>query len=202
MENLTTPRLTIRSFVADDLHAVVALQDACFGPAPREERRAWLERTITNEAQLAVLCQPPYGDRAVVLRDSVASVEHVIGSVGLVPSFGPFEVLPWFRARLDPAQSSPTNSPSAFTTEMGLFWAIAPSYRQHGYATEAAAALAHHAFTTMNVHRLVATTEQDNHASIGVMKKLGMTVEHYEHADPAWFQTVGILEQARQSVRD
>ena len=179
MRPLETPRLIVREFTADDLDAVVALHDACFGPAPRDVRRAWLDWTTLNYAALAQLHQPPYGDYAVVLKSNA----EVIGAVGFVPSFGPFEKLPSFGG----------NPAARFTPEMGLFWAIAPPHQRQGYATEAAAAMARFALGDLNVARLVATTEHDNAASIAVMRKLGMTIERNPGADPAWFQTIGIL---------
>jgi hypothetical protein len=49
-----------------------------------------LRWSVLNEAQLARLYQPPYGDRAVVLKSS----QELIGACGFVPSFGPFGQLP------------------------------------------------------------------------------------------------------------
>lgn len=191
-----TPRLSIRPFAVADADSAARLLDACFGPAPRAERAAWLEWTVQNYAALARLHQPPYGDYAVTLRggasrhadaDTGAGAGEVVGAVGLVPSFGPFERLPSFRARLRGAPSD------FYRPEMGLFWATAPARRGNGYATEAAAALAAAAFGRLRVDRLVATTEHDNGASIAVMRKIGMTVERNPDPDPPWFQTVGVL---------
>jgi RimJ/RimL family protein N-acetyltransferase len=183
MRQITTARLVVREFEAADAEAVARLLDDCFGPARRLEREVWLEWTVRNYRALERLGQPPYGDYAVALRDG----GDVIGSVGLVPSFGPFDTLPTFSARL---RTKPTGR---LTPEMGLFWAVASLHRGAGYATEAAAALASFAFKELNVDRLVATTEHDNDASIRVMRRLGMTVERNPCPEPAWFQTVGIL---------
>jgi len=76
---------------------------------------------------------------------------------------------------------------------MGLFWAIDPEHQRHGYAAEAAQALIDFAFQQLRVKRLIATTEHDNAASIGVMRKLGMRVEKNPFPDPPWLQVVGIL---------
>jgi RimJ/RimL family protein N-acetyltransferase len=185
MRPLETDRLRIREFTRDgtDLDAIVSIHDACFGPAPREEREAWLDWTVRNYLALARLHQPPYGDSAVALKSS----DEVIGAVGLVPSFGPFEKLSGlgFPRRGKPAMR--------FTPELGLFWAIAPAHQRHGYATEAARAMVRFAFDELNIARLVATTEHDNAASIAVMRKLGMTIERNPDPEPAWFQTIGVL---------
>src|SRR5689334_14979863 len=95
MRSLDTDRLTIRRFVESDLNAITRLHDECFGVEPRAQRAAWLEWTVRNYDLLAILRQPPYGDYAVTLHRGA-----VIGAVGLVPSFAPFDRLPWFRARL------------------------------------------------------------------------------------------------------
>jgi RimJ/RimL family protein N-acetyltransferase len=181
--SIETPRLRVRPFVEADLDAVVALRDDCFGPASRADRLAWFGWAVRNYRALADLRQPPYGDYAVTRRADGT----LVGSVGLVPSFGPFGKLPWFRTRrLD----GPTN---LFTPEMGLFWAVGSGHRRQGYAAEAAAALAAYAFDALRVDRLVATTEHANAASIAVMRRLGMTVETNPDAGPHWFQTVGVL---------
>jgi RimJ/RimL family protein N-acetyltransferase len=181
---LETERLTIRPFALDDLDAIHAILNEAFGEVPRAERQEWLEWLVRNYTALARLYQPPYGDRAVVLQATGA----VIGAVGLVPSFGPFERLPALRAH----SSEP--STGLFSPEVGLFWVVAAAYRGHGYATEAARALVEFAFAHLNLKRIVAMTEEDNTASIAVMQRLGMTVQRPSDPAPEWFQVVGILD--------
>jgi len=75
---LETERLIIRPFSMDDLDAVYQLLDvdvsmADFGSEggmTREERQQWLQWTVLNYAALNRLNQPPYGDRAVVLKQA------------------------------------------------------------------------------------------------------------------------------------
>ncbi|NJM40936.1 MAG: GNAT family N-acetyltransferase, partial [Anaerolineae bacterium] len=129
---------------------------------------------------LSNLMQPPYGDRAIVLR----ATGELIGGVGLVPCLSPFDQLPSFGGR-----------PNALhTAEMGLFWAIDPAHQAKGYATEAARALIDFVFREEKLKRIVATTEYDNFASQAVMTKLGMRLERNPFPEPPWFQVVGILE--------
>jgi len=45
----------------------------------------------------------------------------------------------------------------------------------------------------LHLARVVATTERENVASIGVMRRLGMRVEENLQPEPAWFQVVGVL---------
>ena len=183
MRAIQTARLEIRRFVEADLALAARLLDECFGADSLDARREWLRWTVQNYLALERLKQPPYGDYAVSLRDG----GELVGSVGLVQSFGPFETLPSLAGRLNDTPAG------RFTAEMGLFWAVAAKHRRKGYASEAARALAGFAFDELTVDRLVATTEHSNAASIAVMRRLGMRVERNPLAEPAWFQTVGVL---------
>ena len=187
---LETSRLIIRAFQPDDLHAIHRILDLTFGDGSKisnehalNERREWLEWSRLSAEWLPKMFQPPYGDRAVVLKRT----DEVIGAAGFVPCFDVFEQIPGLgRGGL----------PSAYrVAEVGLFWAIDPDQQRQGYATEAAQALIDFAFQQLRVKRLIATTEHDNAASIGVMRKLGMRIERNPFSDPPWLQVVGILEQ-------
>jgi [ribosomal protein S5]-alanine N-acetyltransferase len=184
MPVLETDRLSIRPFQSSDLEAIHTISNQAFGEISLEARRDWLEWTIANERNLANLYQPPYGDRAIILKVDGT----LLGSVGLVPCLGPFGLLPYFQSR----NKLPAKRFS--TPEMGLFWALGSSYRGEGYATEAARALTDYAFQHLGLLRIVATTEHTNTASIAVMQRLGMTIQRNPGHEPAWFQVVGILE--------
>jgi GNAT superfamily N-acetyltransferase len=84
-------------------------------------------------------------------------------------------------------------NPGRASTEFGLFYAVSPDYRRNGYATEAARALIDYAFQHLRLKRVIAETDYDNIASIGVMRKLGMRVENNPLTDPPWLQIVGVL---------
>lgn len=194
MPTLETARLLIRPFAAADLPAVHQLLDIELaeaemgnsGAATLAERSRWLDWTILNYEQLALLYQPPYGDRAVVLKETGV----LVGACGYVPSFGPFDQLPHRASRVAlPAGLG--------LTEFGLYWAIAPGQQRRGYATEAGRALIDYMFEAFDLGRIVATTTNDNDASIGVMRKLGMTVEQNPLPTPPWLQTVGVLTNPR-----
>lgn len=67
------------------------------------------------------------------------------------------------------------------TYEIG--WAIAPAHQGSGYATEAARATLAHGFETLGLHRVIATCNPENAASVRVMEKLGMRREaHFRKA--------------------
>lgn len=193
MPVLETPRLVIRPFVLDDLADAHRLFDRELSPAGLHveatgtlaARRAWLAWAAQSPRQLALLNQPPYGDRAITLKPG----GELVGACGLVPCLAPFEQLPAFRS----GQGSPAN-PGRWTPEVGLFYAISPAYRRQGYAGEAARALVDYAFRELHLRRIVATTDYDNPGSIGVMQKLGMRLEKNPLPEPPWLQVVGVLE--------
>ena len=195
MPILETARLLIRPFVLEDLPDVhrlfdVELRDADLGADETEtvaERAQWLQWTVLNYVQLAKLRQPPYGDRAVILK----STGQLVGSCGFVPCLNAFEQLPNF------AGGDLSKSPGRYSAELGLFYAISPAHRRRGYASEAAQALVDYAFQHLHLKRVVATTDYDNVASIGVMRKLGMRVERNPRPEPPWLQVVGVLENAK-----
>jgi RimJ/RimL family protein N-acetyltransferase len=186
---LETSRLIIRAFQLDDLHTIHRILDQTFGDGSKitdehalNERRSWLEWSRLSAEWLPKIFQPPYGDRAVVLKRT----SEVIGAVGLVPCFDVFEQIPGL------SRSEP---PSVYrVAEVGLFWAIDPQQQRQGYATEAAQVLIDFAFQQLRVKRLIATTEHDNAASIGVMRKLGMRIEKNPFPNPPWLQVVGMLD--------
>lgn len=168
---LESARLTVRELVAGDREAVEELIG--------DDRERWLRWTALGYEQLAQLRQPPYGERGIVLRES----GRLVGLVGLVPALGPFGLLPSWP---EPGR--------LYRPEVGLYWAVAFSHRRQGVASEAAAVLIDHAFAELRLGRVVATTERENTASIGVMRRLGMRIEVNPEPEPAWFQVVGILE--------
>ena len=186
MPILHTERLEIRPILGRDLAACHQLYaDIGWNDPHRSEsdtfdrRRSWVDWSIANERELARLNQPPMGERTVTERETGAFV----GLVGFNPSLSPFGQLPSFGG----VEKAPS------TLEVGLFWAISPPHQGRGVATEAARALIDYMFDVRRLARIVATTEHDNLASIGVMRRLGMTVEANPWPDPFYLQTVGSL---------
>ena len=189
---LESPRLRVRKLTADDLHPIHAILSAAFGEPDLAhdakalaQRERWLQWTVLAYEQLARLHQPPYGERAIVLK----ATDELIGAVGYVPCLNQFGRAPTWRDRTPLDMNVP---------EFGMFWAIAPEQQGHGYATEAARLLVDYAFSELHLARIVATTEYDNHASMSVMRKLGMRIEKNQHDEPFWFQVVGVMENSNQ----
>jgi len=196
---LETERLVIRPFVMEDLPDIHRLLDielcqADFGSEKMEtlaERAEWLQWAVLNVGQLAKLNQPPYGDRAIVLKNSGL----LIGSCGYVPCLNAYEQLPAFGA------GKPSGTDIHYTPEFGLFYAIAPAHQRQGYATDAAQALVDYAFHELHLKRIIAETSYDNLASMGVMRRLGMRIEVNPRPEPPWLQVVGLLENNQKAAR-
>lgn len=192
MPVLETSRLLIRPFTLDDLGKVHRLLDvelhaedlATDVHTTIEQRRDWLQWTVLNYRQLALLRQPPYGDRAIVLKTGGV----LIGACGFVPCLAPFRRLPGFGSSPRP------EAPRPYTTEFGLFYAVSPDHQRQGYASEAAGALVEYAFRHLHLRRVVAMTGYDNAGSIGVMRHLGMRLTRNPEPEPPWLQVVGVLE--------
>ena len=185
---LKTDRLKIRPLSLRDLPTChqLYLDTRWAGQRLTDERnlqirRSWLDWTVRNYTELDRLNQPPYGDRAVELREN----GRLAGLVGLVPLLAPFGQLPTFGSQAD----------APFSAEVGLFWMISPAMQGRGLATEAARALVGFAFDVLKMGRILAGTEYENFASIAVMRKLGMRIERNPFPSPAWFQIAGILQR-------
>lgn len=137
--DLETERLRIRRLEIQDVEAchqlyvdIGSADDSLNETENRAVRRSLVEWSVQNYVQLERLRQPPYGDRALVAKDSGIFV----GMVGFAPTIVPLDQLPSFGAQ-EHARSAP---------EVGLFWAVAPASQGKGYATEAAAAMLEFAF--------------------------------------------------------
>jgi ribosomal-protein-alanine N-acetyltransferase len=188
-QTLETNRLLIRSFEPEDLPLIHRILDQTFGDGNQvsdetalQERRSWLEWSILNQEWFPKLHEPPYGDRAVVLKGN----NELIGSVGYVPLLDHFDQIPEL--------SGSSKSGGFATPEFGLFWVIDPVHQGQGYATEAAKAMIDHAFKELKLRRVIATTTYSNLASQRVMMKAGMKIGRNPLPDSTWLQVVGFIE--------
>ncbi|MDP9369957.1 MAG: GNAT family N-acetyltransferase [Chloroflexota bacterium] len=183
---LETERLVVREFEPGDLEAVHELLDVELGPEgalTREERHEWLTWTVLGYRQLAQLHQPPYGDRAIVLKET----GRLVGACGYTPVLDALGQIPSLRG-------GGRERPGLTSSEVGLYYALAPAHRGRGYATEAARALVDHAFARLQLTCIVATTTFDNAGSVAVMRRLGMRIDRNPHPNPPWLQVVGVLD--------
>ena len=194
---LETERLIVRAFQIEDGESYRRLK------YPTDDKATQIEDAVAQADPTPFLSwsrlshewfpkmrQPPYGDRAVVLKQNM----RMVGAIGYVPCLMPFDQI----SALSGGQSVSGYS----TCEFGLFWMIDAAYQRRGYATEAARAMIDYAFTSLNLKRIIATTEFDNLASQAVMRKAGMTLLHNPLPDPKWMQVVGVRYNDRQLSQD
>lgn len=186
---IETERLIIRPFLLDDLLAIHRILDQTLGDGSKiddeaalMERRSWLQWSILSQEWLPKMGQFPYGDRAIILK----STQTVIGAAGYVPLLDVYDQIPELRSGAVTSRYS--------VPEVGLFWAVDPSYQRQGYASEAAQGLIDYAFKHLRLKRILATTEYGNIASQAVMQRVGMQITRNPLPTPPWLQVVGVLE--------
>jgi RimJ/RimL family protein N-acetyltransferase len=179
--DLVTPRLRLRPFVPADLPEVSRVFGDADHGVDRDQRAEWLAWSALSYRWLDRLHQPPFGDYAMVDRQTNA----MVGACGFAPCLAPFGQLDWH---------SGAPSPARHTFEVGIYYHVDPTQRRRGYATEAARALVEHGREHLLLARIVATTTYDNHGSLGVIAKLGMRLLRNRLPDPPWLQAVGIID--------
>ena len=196
MKPIVTERLIIREFRPNDLGEIYRIldvelkfidslqQDSSIG-----QRKKWLDWTIQSYEQNRMLLNPPYGDHAIVLKDSM----QMIGACGFVPVLAPLGLVPYYRYIAD-AKESDQNYP-----EVGIFFAVSSHYQCRGFAHEAASALIQYGFDKLKLSRIVGITHLYNNPSMAVLKRLGMRIETLPHHK--WMQVVGILENNENDIQ-
>src|SRR5688572_6710812 len=171
MKPIVTERLIIREFRPSDLGEIYRILDvelkfidSIEQDSSIAQRKKWLEWTMQGYQQNRMLLNPPYGDSAIVLKDSL----QLIGTCGLVPVLAPLGLIPYYRYMAD-VEEVEYNYP-----EVGIFFAVSSHYQCRGFAYEAAKALINVAFTSLKLKRIVGITTLHNNPSIAVLKRLGM----------------------------
>lgn len=189
MKPIVTERLIIREFRPSDLGEIYRILDvelkfidSIEQDSSIAQRKKWLEWTVLGYQQNRMLLNPPYGDSAIVLKDSL----QLIGTCGLAPVLAPLGLIPYYRYMAD-VEDVEYNYP-----EVGIFCAVSSHYQCRGFAYEASKAMIEMAFRKLKLKRVVGITKAYNNPSIAVLKRLGMRIETVpEHK---WMQVVGILE--------
>jgi RimJ/RimL family protein N-acetyltransferase len=146
---LTTARLTLRTFRADDLPLYAALNADpevtryLGGPASREysdEIADWAnENYATNGLGLLAIER--------------SEDQRFLGMCGL-------HVHDWY------------------PDDIEIGWRLAREHWGQGYVTEAALAWLGHGFSTRDLPRVISITDADNTRSIAVMQRVGMRLDH------------------------
>jgi len=146
---LTTGRLTLRTFRADDLPLYAALNadpevaQYLGGPASREysdEIAEWANECYATDG-LGLLAIERTED------------QRFLGMCGL-------------------------HEQQWYPDDIEIGWRLAREHWGHGYATEAADAWLGHAFGARNLPRVISITDTDNARSVAVMQRIGMSFDH------------------------
>jgi ribosomal-protein-alanine N-acetyltransferase len=148
---LETKRLILRRLTMDDLDSLYALY------RDPEVRRYFPEGTLTYEEtkeELAWIIDVYYGQYGFGLWATIhKETGEFIGRCGL---------LPWtIEGRL----------------EVEVAYLLAKEYWGQGLGTEAAQAILQYGFEQLHLPRLICLIDLENHASINVARKIGMTFE-------------------------
>lgn len=154
---LKTPRLILREFREDDLHAIHAYGSdpevarfMAWGPNTPDETRAFLDQVLA--------AQEEWPRPAVCAAIEIAATGQLIGAVEL--------------RVIDPANLG------------GNFgWTLNREHWGQGYAPEAATALLGQGFQAMGLHRITATCDARNRKSWRGLEKLGLRREGAFHRD-------------------
>ncbi len=194
MKPIVTERLIIREFRPADLGEIYRIldvelkfKDSKLQDSSIAQRKQWLEWTVQGYKQNRLLLNPPYGDHAIVLKDSL----QLIGVCGFVPVLAPLGLVPYYRY-LTGAADTEQNYP-----EVGIFFAESSHYQCRGFAHEAASGLIKYGFDTLKLQRIVGITHMYNNPSMAVLKRLGMRIETLP--GHKWMQVVGIAENNEES---
>jgi len=177
---ITTPRLVLREFVAEDWPDVLANQS--------DQRYLrlypWSERTeaeVREFVQMFVDQQAERPRRKFQLAITLPNSQHVIGSCGL--------------------RRKPENE-----WEADIGYELAPEYWGRGYATEAALAMVNLGFRDFGLHRISSWLIADNTASARVLEKVGLRPEgrlrENEYFKERWWDTLlyGLLRSEWESA--
>src|SRR5262249_28307082 len=131
---------------------------------------------LTDVDELCVLWRDPtvrrflFDDR-VLPTDEVR--QHVQASIDSFAAHG-YGILVGFE-RPRPAIAGFAGLLPAPTGVPNLIYGIRADLWGRGYATEAAAAVLQHAFTTLRLPRVAADVDEPNEASVRILRKLGMS---------------------------
>ena len=71
--------------------------------------------------------------------------------------------------------------------QLELGYTLSPAFQGLGYASEAVGAILHEAFTRWNVHRVIASVDPANSASIRLLERLGFRKEAH-HIQSYWMR--------------
>jgi RimJ/RimL family protein N-acetyltransferase len=147
---LTTPRLLLRAFRAEDLEPYAAMN-----ADPDVMRYLGGPMTRAGSDQIAARANELHAREGIGLL--AIERRHDGAFVGMC---GLHRLLDWY------------------PDDIEIGWRLAPAYWGHGYASEAAAAWLDHGFTARGLPRVISVADLPNLRSVAVMHRLGMVLDH------------------------
>ena len=151
MKILETERLILRTWKDSDIDPMTAIDQ---DPNVCEYLPTIGDRATTT-ARMHRIIKQQHEHGFSLYAIELKSTHEFIGFVGLdIPSFE-----------------------AHFTPAIEIAWRLASQHWNKGYATEAASAVLHHAFTTLKIEEIVSFTVVNNQASRRVMEKIGLRHE-------------------------
>ena len=162
MLSLTTNRLCLRPFQPSDLNAF-----ATYRSDPAVARYQSWTVPYTLDQATAFLEQVTVDPPGTPGRWFQFAIDRR-GQPGIIGDCG-FQV----------AADDPRQAQIGFT--------LSPLFQKHGYATEAARRLLEYLFVELNLHRVTATCDVENRASVNVLARIGMRREAHL-IENVWFK--------------
>ena len=160
---LRTERLVLRTMRdgdVDDIHAYQSRPDVCrYMPFEPRSREEVAAKVAKHSTAITLTGDDDYWQLAVVRADEPS---RVIGDV-------------YFTIK----------STANATGEIG--WTLHPDFTGRGYMTEGAGAILGLAFERIRLHRVFATLDPRNDASVGLCRRLGMRREAH-FVEDLWFK--------------
>jgi RimJ/RimL family protein N-acetyltransferase len=147
---LTTPRLVLRAFRAEDLKPY-----ATMNADPEVMRYLGGPMSRAGSDQIAAWANALHAREGIGLL--AVERRHDGAFVGMC---GLHRLLDWY------------------PDDIEIGWRLAPAHWGHGYASEAAAAWLEHAFTAHALPRVISVADLPNRRSVAVMHRLGMLLDH------------------------
>jgi RimJ/RimL family protein N-acetyltransferase len=148
---VTTQRLLLRTFRADDLPSYAALN----ADPHVVEHLGGVPLTREHSDELAAWAQQRYQRKSLGLLAVERRADgKFLGMCGL-------------------------HHQESYPDDVEIAWRFAYEHWGHGYATEAAVGWLRYGFERLSLPRVISITDLDNVRSLAVMRRLGMTVDHH-----------------------
>lgn len=121
------------------------------------------------------------------------SAEEAVEFIAAQQSLQPCVPGQWFQFAIELKETAALIGDCAFkineddARQAEIGFTLAREYQQRGYGAEAVARVLDYGFAGLGLHRIIAVTDAENHASVALLERLGMRREaHY--IQNIWFK--------------